>query len=250
MRPVKRIVLPLLVLAAAARAGGPCGADKRTILLLHFDEAAGEGRPRDSSVYQKQPYAGPVATGDEGVFGNAMAFTNQHLEIAHDASFATVQSNGFLECWLKPGPDMLDRWGGDQTVVGKNAGGSNRGDVSFGIRMNPNSYGGGLFQLTMETGTGTYRTLRTPNMITASRWYHVRVSWDSVNKPRIVVDGVERPFTDAGTNTDFSYAGPVFNVGVRMLVGVSGGPAGAWLLLDELRLSAAPPPTGTAMLLR
>ena len=179
-----------------------------------------------------------------------MAFTNQYLEIAHDASFATVQSNGFLECWIKPSANMLDRWGSSQTIIGKNAGGNNRGDVNFTIRMNPNSYGGGQFQLTMETGAGTYRTLQTPNMIKDSRWYHVRVRWDSVNKPRIEVDGVERPFNDVGTNTDFSYAGPLFNVGVRLIVGVSNGPVDSYLLLDEVRLSAAPPPAGTRLLLR
>lgn len=85
-------------------------------------------------------------------------------------------------------------------------------------------------------------------MIKESRWYHVRVQWDCVNKPTIHVDGVEKPFTDVGTNTDFSYVGPYFNVGVRMGIGVV-FPVGH-LLIDELRLCATPPPPGTVVRVR
>ena len=83
-------------------AGGPYAPDTRTVVLFHFDEAAGASRPQDSSLHDHDPYAGPLATGDAGVFGNAMAFTNSLIEIAHDASFLNVQSNGFFECWIKP----------------------------------------------------------------------------------------------------------------------------------------------------
>lgn len=229
-------------------AGGPYAPDARTVVLFHFDEAAGASRPQDSSSYAHNPYSGPLATGDAGVFGNAMAFTNSLIEIAHDASFLNVQSNGFLECWVKPSETYVNRWGANDTLVTKNAGGSNRGDVTFGIRMNPVSYGGGQFYLSAETGAGTYRGLFTPNMIKESRWYHVRVQWDCVNKPTIHVDGVEKSFTDAAANTDTSYIGPYFNVGVRLGIGVAS--TVGYALLDELRLCVTPPPPGTVVVVR
>ena len=61
-------------------AEGPYAADKRTVVLFHFDEAAGASRPQDGSFHAHNPYAGPLATGDEGVFGNAMAFTNSLMK--------------------------------------------------------------------------------------------------------------------------------------------------------------------------
>ena len=99
-----------------------------------------------------------------------------------------------------------------------------------------------------ETGAGTYRGLFTPNMIKESRWYHVRVQWDCVNKPTIHVDGVEKSFTDAAANTDTSYIGPYFNVGVRLGIGVAS--TVGYALLDELRLCVTPPPPGTVVVVR
>ena len=99
-----------------------------------------------------------------------------------------------------------------------------------------------------ETGAGTYHGLFTPNMIKESRWYHVRVQWDCVNKPTIHVDGVEKSFTDAAANTDTSYIGPYFNVGVRLGIGVAS--TVGYALLDELRLCVTPPPPGTVVVVR
>ncbi len=229
-------------------ADGPYAPDKRTVVLYHFNEAAGVSLPQDSSLYGNHPYAGPLATGDVGVFGNAMAFTNSYIEISHDASFLSVQSNGFLECWIKPSEDYLNRWGGNDVLIGKNAGGNNRGDVNFGMRMNPIANGGGQFYLTAETGAGTFRTLQTSNMIKESRWYHVRVEWDSVNTPTFRVDGIEKALTDPTSNTNFDYVGPYFNVNVRLLIGCN-GPVGH-VLLDELRIGERSPPPGTVMVLR
>ncbi|MGI5868260.1 MAG: LamG-like jellyroll fold domain-containing protein [Kiritimatiellia bacterium] len=231
-------------------AEGPYAPDRRTVVLFHFDEAAGASLPQDSSFNALNPYSGPLATGDAGVFGNAMAFTNNLIEIAHDAAFLNIQSNGFFECWIKPSADYIDRWGSDDSIINKNAAGSNRGDVNFGIRMNPISYGGGQFFLLAETGAGTYRNLQTPNMITESRWYHVRVQWDCVNKPTIHVDGVEKPFNNAGTSTDTTYVGPYFNVNARLAVGVGMGKTVGYILLDELRLCETPPPPATLVVVR
>lgn len=141
-------------------AEGPYAADKRTVVLFHFDEAAGASRPQDGSFHAHNPYAGPLATGDEGVFGNAMAFTNSLIEIAHDATFLNVQSNGFFECWIKPSTNYINRWGSNDSILHKNAGGSNRGDVSFGIRMNPIANGGGQFFRLRRAQAHTARSSR------------------------------------------------------------------------------------------
>ena len=245
-RPMLAALLGIMCVGSAWAA--PYTADPYTIVLFHFDEAAGAGLPQDSSPYANHPDDGPPASGDAGVFGNAMAFTNTVIRVPDDVSFDKAQTNGFVEFWMKPDATSIDRWGGDQAIVVKNTGGNHAGDFSMGFRMNPIAYGGGQFQFLLETGTGTYRTLRTPGLIKAVQWYHVVVSWDSVNKPTITVDGVEQALSDAGTDT--SYVGPIFTAIGSMLVGVHNGPAGGYILLDELRIVIPSPPAGTLVDIR
>lgn len=241
----QRIILMSIVclMTAGAVLAGPYTADPYTIILLHFDEAAGVGLPRDSSPYTNHPSSGPLATGHGGVFGNASAFTNTTLSIPDAASFDKAQTNGFVEFWMQPDATSINRWGSDQTIISKNDGGNNKGDFGIGFRMNPIVNGGGQFQLMMENGTGTYRLLRTPGLITTVRWYHVVVSWDNVNKPTITVDGVKQALSDAGTES--SYVGPIFTAGGAVQLGVVNGPVGGYILLDELRLVIPAPPGGT-----
>ena len=59
---------------------------------------------------------------------------------------------------------------------------------------------------------------------------------------------LEKSFTDAAANTDTSYIGPYFNVGVRLGIGVAS--TVGYALLDELRLCVTPPPPGTVVVVR
>jgi len=229
-------------------AEGPYSPDKYTALLLHFDEAAGESLPQDSSLYGNDAISGPLATGNPGVFGNAMSFANQFAGFPNTVPYAMVQTNGFVEFWMKPDTNTIDHWD-NENIMQKNDGGSNPGDFTIGFSMAPISiYGGGSFRLLIEDGSG-YRTWQTPKQITAVRWYHVVVAWDSVNPPTISVDGVPQILSVSGTGTN-NYFGPIFTAGNLLGLGVSDGVAGSSILIDELRIGTPPPPAGTIIVIK
>ncbi len=241
------IALIVTIFSGIVLAAPPYTPDAETILLYHFDESAGSGLPQDSSFYTNNATSGPLATGDTGIFGNAMAFTNTSISIPDDPSFEKVQTNGTVEFWIKFSADAIDQWGGETSILRKNAGGNNKGDFSIGYRMNPIAYGGASINMLMETGEGTYRSLKSPNLITDTNWHHIVVSWDSVTKPTITVDDASQSLSDNGT--DASYVGPIFPANVPLTVGALNSPGG-FILLDELRLLSPepPPPTGTLII--
>ena len=212
--------------------------------MFHFDEANGAGLPQDSSFYTNNPTSGQQATGDAGLFGNSIAFTNTNISIPDDPSFDKAQTNGTIEFWIKPNAAALDYWGSDDALVSKNDGGANQGDFAIEYRMNPISYGGGSIALYMENGAGDYRRLKTPNIIATSQWYHVVVSWDSVNTPTITVNDNAQSLSDSGTDT--SYVGPILTAANPITVGAkidySKAGAGAAILMDEFRITFPAPP--------
>ncbi len=218
--------------------------DAETILLYHFDESAGSGLPQDSSLYSNDATSGQQATGDIGLFGNAIAFTNTNISIPDDPSFDKAQTNGTVEFWIKFNTEAINYWGSDYAFISKNNSGNNMGDFTIGYRMNPIANGGGQIYLFMETGTGTYRMLRTPGLIKTTDWYHVVVSWDSVTKPTITVDDASQSLSDHGN--DSSYVGPIFTASSALTVGAqidfAKAAPGASILMDELRLIIPPPP--------
>lgn len=251
MQTQRLMIIALLIALRAAGdtylAGGPYTPDKYTVLLLHFNEAAGV-RPQDSSPYANHPTTGALTTGAAGVFGGAMVFTNgTSIGVPYKSSFMQVYTNGFIEFWMKPSTNTIDRWGSDQSIFSHNRSGPNQGDFTLGMRMNPIVNGGGVFQFLLETGTGTYRTLRTPGLIKTVKWYHVVASWDCANKPVIVVDGVKQTLGDFGTNA--SNTGPISTV-MGLMIGNNNGLAGSFIFLDEVRIGTPPPPAGTRIEVR
>ncbi len=215
----------------------PYQADEKTILLYHFDEEAG-GLPKDSSSYKNHSRKGVKASGDEGIFGSAMKYSNNSNIVKLNGA-EKLNNSGKIEFWIKPDEKSLNRWGGDQGILSTNRAGSNAGDFNIGFRMNPLNYGGGNFFLLMEDGKGSYRKLSTPNIIKDSKWYHVVISWNSKETPVITVDDKVQALKDGGKNK--SYTGPLFGGCEYLNVGVSNGPKEATVLLDELRITTLEP---------
>ncbi len=242
------VTLALGVFACNALLAAPYTPDAYTVLLFHFDEAAGTSMPQDSSFNGNHATAGPLATGDTGFYDKATEYTQASgiNQIDDDPSFDAAQTAGSISFLIKLSETSFG-WGSDQDIVRKNDGGSNAGDFSVGVRMNPLTYGGGQFYLIMEDGNGSYRKLSTPNMVSTTDWYHVVVEWDSVNTPTITVNDALQTLSDGGTNT--TYVGPIFTASDTLLVGIGndGNDPGEGLL-DELRIQAIPEPTTLAVL--
>ncbi len=229
---ISAIIIAGLCSGTAFAEEPPYKSAPNTILLYHFDGKNGT-IPVDSSSYKNNAEKGAKLSGDKGVFGSAIKYSNTS-NIIRLSGVEKIQSGGQIEFWVKPDEKTINRWGKDQRIIASNQGGSHAGDFSIGFRMNPVANGGGCFFLIQEDGDGSFRKLCTPGIIKEPRWYHVVVIWDTKSNPVIIIDDQVQELKDTGPNQTFLGAPG----GKTLQIGIDNGPKDASVLLDELRITA------------